>query len=191
MKVKIQCFNLVDIEILSKKLLYEGFFIMMLYEFCYKKYDGSWSDVVKWEMFEWGYVVVVLFYDFEIEEFVFIEQVCMGVMVIFDIFWLIEVIVGIIDEGEIQELVCYCEVVEEVGIELIYLFKVFSYLVSLGGIMERLYIYMVKIDVIKVLGVYGLVYELEDILVYWVVEKDVCEWLENGKIDNVVVIIVL
>lgn len=60
---------------------------------------------------------------------------------------MIEIIVGMIDEGEIFEVVCYREFMEEVGIMLDKLMKVLSYLFSLGGIIERLYIFIVKIDV--------------------------------------------
>ena len=80
---------------------------MMMYEFRHKKYDGSWSDVLKREMFERGHAVAVLPYDPETEEFVLIEQVRMGAMATSDTPWLIEVIAGIIDEGETQESVCH------------------------------------------------------------------------------------
>ena len=144
MKAKIQRFNSADIEILNKKPLYEGFFTMMLYEFRHKKYDGSWSDVVKREMFERGHAVAVLPYDPETEEFVLIEQVRMGAMATSDTPWLIEVIAGIIDEGETQESVCHREAAEEAGIELTHLSKALSYLASPGGTTERLHIYMVR-----------------------------------------------
>lgn len=63
---------------------------------------------------------------------------------------MIEIIVGMIDEGEMLEVVCYWEFMEEVGIRLDGLIKVLSYLFSFGGIIECLYIYVVKIDVILV-----------------------------------------
>lgn len=52
-----------------------------------------------------------------------------------------------IDKGEILEFVCYRELMEEVGIILDKLIKVLSYLLSLGGMIERLYIFIVRIDV--------------------------------------------
>ena len=191
MKAKIQRFNSADIEILNKKPLYEGFFTMMMYEFRHKKYDGSWSDVLKREMFERGHAVAVLPYDPETEEFVLIEQVRMGAMATSDTPWLIEVIAGIIDEGETQESVCHREAAEEAGIELTHLSKALSYLASPGGTTERLHIYMAKTDATKASGVHGLAYESEDILVHRVAEKDAREWLENGKIDNAAAIIAL
>lgn len=42
-----------------------------------------------------------------------------------------------------------------------------------------------------VVGIYGLVDENEDIWVYVVSWEQVYQWVEEGKIDNVVVVIVL
>lgn len=149
------------------------------------------SGEVKCEIFECGYVVVLLFYDLVCDEVVFVEQLCIVVIDSSLLFWLLEMVVGMIEEGEIVEEVVWCEVEEEVGIYIGCCKLVLSYLVSLGGISECLFIMVGEVDVIIVSGIYGLVDENEDIWVYVVSCEQVCCWVDEGVIDNVVLIIVL
>lgn len=74
------------------------------------------SGEVKCEIFECGYVVVLLFFDFECDEVVLVEQICIVVYDISVMLWLLEMVVGMIEEGEIIEVVVWWEVMEEVGL---------------------------------------------------------------------------
>lgn len=186
-----ETFTSKDIEIEAVTPLYDGFFKMVRYDFRHRLFAGGWSDTVKREIFERGHAVAVLPYDPELEEFVLIEQVRIGAMATCESPWLIEVIAGVIDEGETQMSVCIREAQEEAGIQLEKVTKALSYLASPGGTTERIHIFMAQADATKASGIHGLDYEAEDIKVHRVKEKDALEWLETGRIDNAATIIAL
>lgn len=191
MTTEIQRFNSDDVKIESVTQLYQGFFKMVAYEFRHKLYNGGWSDVVRREIFERGHAVAVLPYDPIRQEFVLIEQIRVGALPTSTTPWLLEIIAGIIDEGETENSVCHREAQEEAGITLKHLTKALSYLASPGGTTERLHIFVAQTDSSEAEGVHGLDYESEDILVHRVKEQDAYDWLQSGKIDNAASIIAL
>ncbi|MBF7071881.1 ADP-ribose diphosphatase [Glaciecola sp. MH2013] len=180
-----------DVNVLSKKTVFKGFFTMNRYEVEHKLFDGSMSRVMQREMFERGHAVAVLPYDPDTQEFVLIEQFRLGAMETCESPWLIEVIAGMIDEGESPEEVCHREAKEESNIEMSELTKALTYLSSPGGTTERLHIFMGKTDSTKAGGVFGLASESEDIKVHRVPEATARAWLETGRIDNAAAIIAL
>ena len=191
MNKKNETFTSKDINIEAVTPLYDGFFKMVRYDFRHRLFAGGWSDTVKREIFERGHAVAVLPYDPVLEEFVLIEQVRIGAMATCESPWLIEVIAGVIDEGETQTSVCIREAQEEAGIQLDKVTKALSYLASPGGTTERIHIFMAQTDASKASGIHGLDYEAEDIKVHRVKEKDALKWLESGRIDNAAAIIAL
>ena len=105
--------------------------------------------------------------------------------------WLLEVVAGIIDEGETPEDVCLREAKEEAGLDIKKLHKALSYLSSPGGTTERLHIYIGLVDASDAKGVHGLEYESEDILVHRVPSSVAFDWINEGKIDNAASLIAL
>lgn len=187
----IQQFSVDDVEILSKKTLYQGFFKMVKYAFKHKLFKGGWSDVVEREIFERGHAIAVLPYDPVLDEFVMIEQVRIGALPTSSSPWLLEVVAGIIDEGETPEDVCCREAKEEAGLNIQKLHKALSYLSSPGGTTERLHVYVGLVDASNAKGVHGLDYESEDILVHRVPSSVALDWINQGKIDNAATLIAL
>jgi len=164
---------------------------MQEYLFKHKCFNGNWSPVVKREIFERGHAVGVLPYDPKLKEFVLIEQVRIGALATSSSPWLIEIIAGMVEEGETQEEVCHRETFEEAGIHLQKLTKALTYLSSPGGTTERLHIYVAQTDATTAEGIHGLETESEDIKVHRVAETKALEWLENGFIDNAAAVIAL
>ncbi|WP_100643766.1 ADP-ribose diphosphatase [Alteromonas facilis] len=188
---KIQRFTSNDIRNLTISPLYQGYFKMVQYQFQHRLFEGGWSQTVTREIFERGHAVAVLPYDPVREEFVLIEQFRVGALDTSNSPWLIEIIAGIIDEGETPESVCHREAIEEAGITLTHLTKALSYLASPGGTTERLDIFIAAVDASQAGGVHGLEHESEDILVHRVPEAEAVEWLNSGRIDNAAAIIAL
>lgn len=191
MSNKINSFTSQDVKILHKEPLYDGFFKMVRYDFRHKLFNGGWTDTVQREIFERGHAVAVLPYDPKTEEFVLIEQIRIGALPTSQTPWLIEIIAGIIDEGESPESVCHREAHEEAGIQLEDLTKALSYLSSPGGTTERIHVFVGRTDATLAHGVHGLPTESEDIKVYRVAEQDAWNWLQSGQIDNAASIIAL
>lgn len=188
---KIQQFSAKDVQLIDSKPLYKGFFKMVKYAFKYRLFQGGWSEVVEREIFERGHAVAVLLYDPDLAEFVLIEQIRIGAMATSHSPWLIEIVAGIIDEGETPENVCKREALEEAGVEISHLRKAVSYLASPGGTTERLDVFMAKVDASKAHGVHGLDHESEDILVHRVAEQQAIDWIEQGVIENAATLIAL
>ena len=193
---KIQQFSAKDVQILSKETLYQGFFKMVKYAFKHKLFEGGWSDVVEREVFERGHAVAVLPYDPVLDEFVMIEQFRIGALSTSSLAstsspWLLEVVAGIIEEGETPEEVCCREAKEEAGLDIQKLHKALSYLASPGGTTERLHIYVGLVDASNAKGVHGLEHESEDILVHRVPTSVAFDWINQGKIDNSATLIAL
>jgi ADP-ribose pyrophosphatase len=193
---KIQQFSAKDVQILSKETLYQGFFKMVKYAFKHKLFEGGWSDVVEREVFERGHAVAVLPYDPVLDEFVMIEQFRIGAFSTSSLAstsspWLLEVVAGIIEEGETPEEVCCREAKEEAGLDIQKLHKALSYLASPGGTTERLHIYVGLVDASNAKGVHGLEHESEDILVHRVPTSVAFDWINQGKIDNSATLIAL
>ena len=191
MSKEIQRFDSSDVKIESIKPLYNGFFNMVEYKFRHKLFEGGWSETVRREMFERGHAVAVLPYDPVTQEFVLVEQIRIGAMATSSTPWLLEVVAGIIDEGENAAEVCHREAQEEAGITLQNLTEVTSYLASPGGTTERIHIFVAQTDSTEAEGVHGLACESEDILVHRIKEEEAFNWLNSGKIDNAASIIAL
>ncbi|MFC3094305.1 ADP-ribose diphosphatase [Alteromonas sediminis] len=191
MPVLPQKFTHQDVVIEQTESLYQGFFKMVRYQVKHRLYEGGWSDSVQREIFERGHAVAVLPYDPNTGEFVLIEQFRVGAIETSSTPWLIEVIAGVIDEGETEEGVCIREAEEEAGLHITNLHKACSYLASPGGTTERIHIFMAKVNAAQASGVHGLDSESEDILVHRVSEQQAKVWLEEGIIDNAAAIIAL
>jgi ADP-ribose pyrophosphatase len=191
MNNKIISFTSEDVEIIQKQKVYNGFFKMVRYDFKHKLFEGGWSESISREIFERGHAVAILPYDPIRDEFVLIEQVRIGALATSETPWLMEVVAGIIDEGESEVDVCHREAQEEAGINLTNLTKALSYLVSPGGTTERVHIYIGRCDAANAQGVHGLDEEAEDIRVHRVAAQEAKAWLEEGIIDNAAAIIAL
>jgi len=178
-----------DVTLLKKESLYEGFFKLNRYIFTHKLFAGGESKTVSREVFERGHAAAVLLYDPEREEIVFLEQVRYPAIETNDQPWLIEVVAGIIEDGENIEDVCHREAAEEAGLELRNLTPIDSYLSSPGASTERIYLYIAQVDATRAEGIHGLEYEAEDIRVFSVSLATAREWLDSGKIDNSTAII--
>ena len=184
-------FTAKDVEILDKQTVYQGFFQMNAYQLKHRLYDGETSRILRREIFERGHAVAVLPYDPVLDEFVLIQQFRLGAMATCENPWLIEIIAGVIDEGETPESVAKREASEEAGLEIRNLHKALSYLSSPGGTTERIHVYVGQVDASEASGVHGLDYEGEDIMVHRVPVSEARDWLDSGKIDNAASVIAL
>ena len=191
MHIKRQGFSKKDVKITHVETLYSGFFKMLRYTIQHKLFNGGWNKPFTREIFERGHAVAVLPYDPVRKEFVLIEQFRAGAMQTTENPWLIEIIAGIIDDGETMQEVVVREAKEEANIDITCVTEACSYLASPGGTTERLTVFMAKVDATNAGGVYGLEYESEDILVHRVAEQEAKHWLNTGIIDNAATIIAL
>lgn len=175
-------------EILGHKVVFQGYFRMEEYRLRYERFDGGSNEVVR-EIFERGNAVAVLPYDPLRDEVVLIEQFRPGAVNYEHGPWLLEVVAGVIDEGERPEEVARRETLEEAGCEIGRMQHLHRYLVSPGGTTERVDIYAGEVDAGIAGGVHGLDEEHEDIQVHVFPREQALKLLEEGKIVNAVTLI--
>jgi len=180
-----------DVEIIARETLYSGFFSLDLYRFRHRLFNGEMSNEVRREIFERGHAAVLLPYDPVRDQIVLIEQIRIAAYDTSDTPWLLELVAGMIEEGETVEDVARREAVEEAGLEVGRTKTFMSYLASPGGTSERLSLLVGEVDATQAKGIHGLVDENEDIRVHVVSREQAYQWVEEGKIDNAASVIAL
>ncbi|WP_110875467.1 ADP-ribose diphosphatase [Enterobacter hormaechei] len=180
-----------DVEIIARETLYSGFFSMELYRFRHRLFNGEMSGEIKREIFERGHAAVLLPYDPVRDEVVLVEQVRIAAYDTSETPWLLEMVAGMIEEGESVEDVARREALEEAGLVVGRTKPVLSYLASPGGTTERSSIMVGEVDATTAEGIHGLADENEDIRVHVVSRELGYQWVEEGKIDNAASVIAL
>ena len=118
-----QQFTQQDIEILEDETVYRGFFKLNKVKFKHKLFAGGWSGVVTRELLIKGAASAVIAYDPVLDNVVLVEQVRIGA---YDPNsnqspWLLELIAGMVEEGETPESVALRESEEEAGAKITHL----------------------------------------------------------------------
>ena len=180
-----------DVEIIARETLYSGFFSMDLYRFRHRLFNGEMSGEIRREIFERGHAAVFLPFDPVRDEVVLVEQIRIAAYDVSESPWLLEMVAGMIEEGESVEDVARREALEEAGLVVGRTKPVLSYLASPGGTSERLSIMVGEVDATTAEGIHGLADENEDIRVHVVSREQAYQWVEEGKIDNAASVIAL
>lgn len=180
-----------DFQLIEKSTPFQGYFRIDLYRFRHRLFAGGWSGEVRREVFERGHAVVVLPYDPERDAVVMIEQFRIGAAAAGMAMWQLEVIAGIIDEGETPEAVARREAHEEARCEILDLLPIYHYLASPGGSSESVRLFCARVDSRGLGGIHGLAEEHEDIRVEVVPFAEARARLEGGRIGNAPTIIAL
>lgn len=180
-----------DVEVSDKSTIFQGFFRIERYRLRHKLFAGGWSDWMDREIFERGHAVAVLPYHPASDQLVLVEQFRAGASATSNSPWLLEIIAGMVADGETLPDVAYRESQEEAGLELSELTPMLSYLSSPGGTTERIQLYFATLQQVPKEGIFGLRHEHEDIRVHVISREQALEWLACGQIDNAATVIAL
>ena len=181
-----------DVEVARREEAYSGYFRVDRYRLRHRLYDGGWGPMFEREIFERGHAVGVVLYDPDRDLLVLIEQFRVGAFVagrepgLAGAFspWLIEIVAGIIDQGETPEAVARREAVEEAGCEISHLERIGVILTSPGGSSETVELYLGLTRAPALGGIHGLDDEHEDIRVLVAPPEEVWRWIDQGRIVN-------
>jgi ADP-ribose pyrophosphatase len=171
------------IEIIEKQLGYDGFFRLERYRLRHSLHAGGMSGEIVREMVEKGDVVAVLPYDPVRDEVVLIEQFRIGA-IREPSAWLLEIVAGLIEEGETPEAVARRETHEEAGCRLGRLEKICEFLTSPGKTTEKTLLYCGRVDSSGAGGIHGLPHEGEDIRVLPLPFAQALEYLHEGRLNS-------
>jgi len=175
-------------KFIDKHPLYAGFFKLDAYTVEHDRFDGGSQTIVR-EHLERGDAVAVLLYDPARDTVLFIEQFRIGPAVRGatenEDAWLMEIVAGMVDEGEAPETCARRECAEEAGYTPETLQPLGSYYATPGGSSERIYLYLGEVDADKPCGSGGgLDEEHEDIRIRWVARKQAMQWINEGRINS-------
>ena len=187
----VHSFTQQDIEILNEELLYSGFFKLKRIQFRHKLFAGGVSGVVSRELLIKGAASAVIAYDPNADAVILVEQVRIGAYDprLSSSPWLLELIAGMVEEGETPENVALRESEEEAGVQVENLTHALSVWDSPGGVLERIHLFAGKVDSSQAQGLHGLADEHEDIKVHVVDRETAYQGLCEGKIDNSIAVL--
>jgi ADP-ribose pyrophosphatase len=180
-----------DVKILSAKLVYDGFFRMKKFILKHRLIEGGWTGDISRECFLRPAAVGVLLYDPYQDKVVVIEQFRIGTLDSPEGPWQIELVAGMVEDGESKEQVAHREVREETGAEILELEYICEYYPSPGGSNEKMYLYCGGVDSEELGGASGLSEESEDIWVHVFGREELWAALKDNYIQNASTLIAL
>jgi len=180
------------VEVLDSAVVYDGFFRMVRYRLRHGLFEGGLSEPLTRELFERGHSVGVLPYDADRDEVLLTEQFRVGALEHPRGAWLMEIIAGMVEPGEMPVDVARREAVEEADCRLDEVVPICEYLVSPGGTSESVALYCARMDSEGLDGgIHGHDHEGEDIKVHVVPFEEAMDMVETGVIHAAMPIIAL
>lgn len=185
-------FTHADVEIIEQKWLYQGF---VQVESCLLRHrlfkDQTFSPILKREMVHRREAVGAFVYDPILEKFLLIEQFRFGAFNAQTSPWQLEIIAGLIDDGEDAETCIRREALEEAGCVLKDVEFLYRYHPSTGACDEIFSLFAATADLSQCGGVFGQENEGEDIKVHLFDYKDIDNLMQSGHIGNAALVIAL
>lgn len=172
-----------DVVINRRETLFQGFYRVDKFWLQHRLFDGAMGREITREMFVRPPAVGVLVYDVKTDDVLLIEQFRVGALDDKHP-WQYEVIAGLVEPGESLEAVARRETLEEAGVVITDLEKVFEFMPSAGGSDERFTLFVAPADLSRAGGVHGLPEEGENIRVNVLGLKQALQLVNSGRINN-------
>lgn len=173
-----------DVRVLEDEEAFSGHFSVRRLTLQHRCFGGGWSRPIVREVFERGDAVGVLPYDPVTDSVVLIEQFRAGALRGQDSPWMLELVAGIVEEGESDESVAHREAMEEAGCEMAELVPIATVLPSAGACTEQVRLFCGRVSRASIGGIHGLADEGEDILVHSVPRVQALELLARNRVPN-------
>lgn len=180
-----------NVKIIEKLAYYQGFARFYGYYLKHRLFSGGWSAKLHRECVIHKPVVGVLPYDPVLKRVVLIEQFRVGLVESKENPWLLEVVAGYIEPGEVAEQVAHRELLEETGLKAVQLTPLHAYWVSPGGSNAHVTLFYAKVDASQAGGIHGVSDEHEDIRVHTLSLEEAITSLNQGVIAHSMAIIAL
>jgi ADP-ribose pyrophosphatase len=173
-----------DVRLLDEETAWSGHFSMRRLTLQHRRFAGGWSEPLVREVFHRGDAVGVLPYEPETDTVLMIEQFRPGALRADDSPWMLELIAGVVEEGESDEDVIHREAMEEAACEVSELEPIATVFPSAGACTEQVRLFCGRMSKIAPGGIHGLQEEGEDILVHSVSRADALQMLADNRIPN-------
>lgn len=153
--------------------------------------DQQLSQPLQRELLRRPAAVGVLIHDPQQQCFLLIEQFRVGAIADPVSAWQLEVVAGLVDQGESAEQAAIREAHEETGIQIGQLEKIHHFYPSVGGCDEQFTLYAALADLRGVGGIYGAADEGENILLHVIAYAELDLLLHSDRLRNAPLIIAL
>lgn len=169
---------------------YHGFNCVTRYVLRYPLFEGGMSLAVTRERIERRPAACALLLDLKSQQVVLIEQFRMGPLGIENP-WMLEIVAGLIDEGESAHDCIEREIFEETGLTPLELFPILEYYNSPGSSCEKTQMFVALVEAPTEPRYHGLKSEGEDIKVQSFAINEAYSLVNEKKIVNVTTIVAL
>lgn len=180
-----------SVELIERETPFQGYFRIDRYALRHALFAGGMSEAITREVFERGHAAAVLPYDPERDAVVLIEQFRIGAYAAGRDPWLVEIVAGIVDEGETPTDVVHRELHEEAGLTADLLEPIGDVMLSPGGTSETVALFCARADARDADGIHGLDEEHEDIRVAAVSFDEALAALNRGDVVSAPAVIAL
>ncbi|GGY50608.1 ADP-ribose diphosphatase [Bacterioplanes sanyensis] len=180
-----------DVELVDRQVAFRGFFTIEKLTLRHRRFNGEWLGPFQRELFRRGEAVGVLLFDPQRQQVVLTEQFRVGALRDQRSPWLLELVAGMVEEGEDYADVAQRETLEEAGSEFYQLIPICDYWVSPGGCDEKVMLYCGLVDSSNMGGVHGLDEEHEDIRLVTLTLDQAWQALDDGSMNNAATIIAM
>ncbi|HDZ07870.1 NUDIX domain-containing protein [Pseudohongiella sp.] len=181
-----------DVTIVSRDTAFDGFFAIDRIVLRHRLFAGGWSNDINRELFRRDQAGGVLLYDPGADKLVLVEQFRVGLLDALDQSpWALELVAGIIDDGESAPAMALREAHEEAGLHIGEPQFICNYFNSPGGSTERISLLYAEVDAAQASGIHGMAEENEDIRVVVLSFDEAWQAFLSGRINNAMAIIAL
>lgn len=169
-------------EVGERLELANGFFKFEEITLKHRRFDGTWSRLLKREQLHIGGTVIILPYDWQRDEVLLIEQFRCGGMETSGGPWIIECVAGLLKPDEDLALAASRELTEESGLTPRRLEKIGVYMPNPAVTTEYATMFVADADLVDGGGIFGLVEEDEDIRTLVLPAAEAFDWIAQGQI---------
>lgn len=186
-----RAFTKSDVKVIERKECHRRFLRIDLLKLEHRRFEGGWIGPLERELMLRQPAVGVLLFDPDRDQVVLVRQFRIGVLDEKESPWLLELVAGMLEEGESEEEVAERESQEEANLKPLALERICEYYCSPGTTNEKITLFCGHIDSSNAGGIFGLDGEHEDIEVVTLSFDEAVEALGNGEIDNAMTIVAI
>ncbi|MDH4121409.1 MAG: NUDIX domain-containing protein [Deltaproteobacteria bacterium] len=169
------------VRFISQKTEFQGFSRVDNLQVNLQAHAGGWIGPINREVYIRADAAAVLPYDPLTDQVALLEQFRAGSYLAGENCWQLEPVAGMVDSGEIPQDVMVRETQEELGVSLVRLEPICTYLVSPGYTTERVFYSLGIIRAEEVQGIHGMAQEGEDILTHVLSADEAFQRLDAGE----------
>lgn len=178
-----------DVDVLDEKIVWNGFFKMHKLTLKHRKFDGEWTGEISRELFHRGEASAAVLYDPEHDLIGLVEQFRVGAIDSSFGPWCLEVVAGMLEEGETPAELIKRELEEEAGVTDAEIIPITTYYSTPGGCSELIHLFCATCNLKGRGGVFGLDDENEDIYLHVLPADEVFAGMLNSRANNAATLI--